>query len=165
MKLTEKLVRPVCLISALMLVAALGCDNPETTTPTALATESAATTVPAKVILCGMCGEETGSETCCADGAEKCDSCGLHKGTALCCKVPEELKGKDMCMSCGNAAGSEQCCAAGAEECDKCGLHNGSALCCKLDAEAESQDAPAEGETDETPVEESTEAEASSEGE
>ena len=165
MKLTEKLVKPVCLAFTLALVVTLGCDNPETTTPTALSTDSATTPAQSKVILCGMCGEETGSDSCCADGAEKCDSCGLHKGTALCCKVPEDMKGKDMCMSCGNAAGSEQCCAEGAEECGKCGLHKGSALCCKIEAEAETQDAPAEGETDETPAEEGTEAEASSEGE
>lgn len=37
--------------------------------------------------LCAKCGEETGTENCCKDGAETCDNCPFHKGSALCCKL------------------------------------------------------------------------------
>lgn len=82
--------------------------------------------------LCGGCGDEKGSESCCSETAAKCDSCGLNKGSALCCvELEESVAGKDMCGKCGHAAGTEQCCAADAEKCS-CGMAKGSPLCCKV---------------------------------
>jgi hypothetical protein len=89
------------------------------------------------VVLCGKCGHEKGSESCCSDDCEVCDQCKLHKGSALCCKVSEELRGKDMCTACGHVANGEECCKDGCAVCSKCGMHEGSPLCCKLNVDSE----------------------------
>jgi hypothetical protein len=36
--------------------------------------------------LCDKCGDEKGTEQCCAVDAEKCDSCSKNKGSPGCCK-------------------------------------------------------------------------------
>ncbi len=85
--------------------------------------------------LCGSCGDEKGTESCCAESAEKCTDCGLTAGSKLCCvELDADAKGKDLCGSCGHVAGSENCCAEDAEKCD-CGMAKGSPLCCKLKSE------------------------------
>ena len=83
--------------------------------------------------LCGDCGHEKGTDDCCADDCEKCESCDLHKGSTLCCKELGDAAGKDLCTSCGHETDSDKCCAEGAEKCESCDLHKGSALCCKLE--------------------------------
>lgn len=90
---------------------------------------------PTSLTLCGACGEEKGSQTCCAEGAEVCTECALHKGSPGCCKIE---KGEDvtLCSGCGEAKGSEACCAEGAEICD-CGFHKGSPACKLKKAEEE----------------------------
>ena len=86
--------------------------------------------------LCGSCGDEKGSESCCSESAEACAGCGLTKGSKLCCvELPADAKGKDLCGSCGHVAGSESCCAEDAEKCE-CGMAKGSPLCCKLKTDA-----------------------------
>ncbi len=79
---------------------------------------------------CGSCGHGADANHTCDANCEKCD-CGLHKGSDMCCKVPEEMKGKDIC-ACGYAKGSENCCQDGAEKCSKCHMIKGSDMCCKI---------------------------------
>ncbi len=62
-----------------------------------------------EIVLCAKCGEEKGTDACCAPKAEKCTKCGEVKGT-------------------------EKCCAPPVEKCTKCGLEKGSAQCCKVEA-------------------------------
>ena len=89
----------------------------------------------AVAILCGSCGHEQGTDECCAEGAEVCADCELHKGSALCCKELGDAAGQDLCTGCGQVKGSEACCSEDGTECEKCGLHAGSPLCCKLEPE------------------------------
>lgn len=128
-------------IFVLLMALVLGCGGaPEDTdtpaTPPAegdgASVEGDATTLVSVAKYCGECGEAKDSESCCAEGAEKCD-CSFAKGSALCCKVTKDAEGKDFCGSCGQVADSESCCAEGAEKCD-CGMVKGSPLCC-MDAE------------------------------
>jgi len=105
--------------------------------------DAAADTTLVSLKYCGDCGHSfaKGSEhTCDADHA-KCEACGLHEGSDLCCKIEGDFAGKALCGSCGQIAGSEACCKEGAEVCEKCSLHKGSPLCCKLGVAAA---APAE---------------------
>jgi hypothetical protein len=83
---------------------------------------------------CGSCGHTADAGHACDVNCEACE-CGVHKGSDLCCKVPEELKGKDIC-SCGYAKGSADCCKEAAERCDKCQMIKGSDMCCKLESTA-----------------------------
>ena len=43
--------------------------------------------------VCRKCGEERGSEKCCAEDAVKCKKCGLHKGSPGCCNAAVTGKG------------------------------------------------------------------------
>lgn len=86
----------------------------------------------AVALFCGTCGNAKGGESCCVEGAEKCEKCGMTVGSTLCCKLDDSFAGKDLCGKCGQVAGTEQCCAEGAEVCASCSLHKGSPLCCKL---------------------------------
>lgn len=127
-------------------------DAPKTTAAPSATSETA----KVSTVYCGKCGELKGSTKCCAADAATCESCQLHKGTALCCKVSGELAGKDVCGKCGLEAGSANCCKADAEQCPKCHLAAASPLCCKVhsldghedaaapaDAAAETKEAPA----------------------
>jgi len=99
---------------------------------------AAAGTTAVSLMYCGTCGHSFGKgaeHKCDADHA-KCEACGLHKGSELCCKVEGDFAGKTLCGSCGQIAGTEACCKEGAEVCASCSLHKGSPLCCKLGAEA-----------------------------
>ena len=128
-------------LMVLMCLLTVGCNPPaektegakDSNATTSAAPEADASTETKSVaVYCGKCGEEKGSDKCCADG-EKCDKCGLHKGTALCCKhLPEDVAGKDICSGCGQVADSAHKCDPSAEKCDKCGLDKGSPACCKL---------------------------------
>jgi hypothetical protein len=66
-----------------------------------------------------------------------CASCGLAKGSPLCCKLAESFAGKDLCAKCGEVAATENCCQEGAEKCAVCGLNKGAPLCCRLTARTE----------------------------
>jgi len=79
--------------------------------------------------LCGKCGELTGTDACCAAGAETC-GCGLHKGSPGCCNMDKGAN-LTLCVACGQLEGSDKCCAADGELC-KCGWHKGSPACCKI---------------------------------
>jgi ABC-type nickel/cobalt efflux system permease component RcnA len=125
---------------AVMAVACWGCTADTNTTPAASSTTSEhadhdhADHDHAHGKLCGSCGTEKGTESCCSETAEKCE-CGMAKGSALCCvELDASAKGKDLCTACGHVAGSTDCCAEGAEKCD-CGMAKGSPLCCKLKSE------------------------------
>ena len=72
---------------------------------------------------CASCGDEAGSDTCCS--GDKCDSCGLQKESALCCKDVQVH-----CGECGQQKGTEKCCAEDAVTCKDCGFHKGADLCC-----------------------------------
>lgn len=118
----------LALVMAILAAACWGCTS-NVETPPAATSASAATHGK----LCGSCGDEKGSDSCCSEDAEKCTECGLNKGSKLCCvELPADAKGKDLCASCGNVAGSAACCDKDAEVCD-CGMAKGSPLCCKLE--------------------------------
>ncbi len=44
--------------------------------------------VPAKVFVCGKCGQIKGSDVCCKKDQQLCSKCGLVKGSPGCCKIP-----------------------------------------------------------------------------
>ena len=79
---------------------------------------------------CGTCGFEEGGDSCCVEDAEKC-SCGMSKGSPLCCKVKGDFANKSLCGLCGHVTGTEECCVEDAEKCS-CGMTKGSPLCCNL---------------------------------
>ena len=127
--------RWISLLCALS-VTLVGCqpadDAGDGNTTTAASNSSATETVEVATILCGQCGEEKGSATCCAQTAETCE-CGMHKGSALCCvELPADAAGKDICSQCGHVAEAGHTCDGDCEKCAECGLHAGSPACCKL---------------------------------
>ena len=79
-----------------------------------------------------------GCEDCCK--GEKCEKCGMQKGTALCCTGVKPAEKGTYCKMCGFEKGSEQCCADGNVKCDKCGLAQGSPICCKIKSEDHEHD-------------------------
>ena len=81
------------------------------------------------------CGNEKGSESCCAEDAEECADCDFAKGSDPCCTGVEKAEA-GFC-ACGNEKGSENCCAEAATKCTDCGFATGSTLCCKLSTEEE----------------------------
>ena len=119
----------LAMLTVLSLVAmtSLGCGQATTPEPTDLT----------KVLyrpgtLCGNCGQLKGTETCCAEGAEVCSKCSLHKGAPGCCKM-EKGANVTLCGACGEIKGGAACCAEGAEACAKCKLNKGAPGCCKLE--------------------------------
>ena len=114
--------------------------------------DAATETTLVSLMYCGDCGHSfaKGSEHTCDADHEKCEKCGLHKGSDLCCKIESgAFVGMTLCGACGEIAGSEACCKEGAEVCEKCSRHKGSPLCClgaEADAPAEEAAAPAEAE-------------------
>ena len=98
-------------------------------------------TVEVSLVFCGSCGDsfDRTSTHRCAEDQAKCETCGLHKGSALCCKLEGDFTGQLLCGNCGQVAGTDACCKEGAEVCAKCNLHKGAALCCKLAAKAEEE--------------------------
>ena len=125
-------------ITAVLAVTAWGCGAADEGTSSS--TTTAAVDHSDHVHYCAACGEEAGNDNCCSDEAEKCESCDLNKGSALCCKGVEVKEGK-ICGACGESEGNEKCCSADAEKCDGCGLNKGSALCCKMDSKEEKEEA------------------------
>ena len=129
------------LLASIIALVAFGCapsDTTDTATDTPAADSSDSTAEADHddhaTLLCGTCGHEKGSDSCCADGAETCE-CGKHKGSELCCvELSEDAAGKDICTGCGVAVGADEHhhCDATAEKCEKCGLNAGSTGCCKL---------------------------------
>ena len=89
----------------------------------------------AEITLCGRCGEIKDSEKCCKEGvAAECPTCGLHKGSILCCSTA--IYGRRdvvLCRKCGEVAFGRKCCQPGPVLCPKCGLHKGSPGCCKIE--------------------------------
>ena len=85
-----------------------------------------------QTLLCGTCGQEKGSDSCCDESAEKC-ACGMHKDSPLCCvEIGDDAAGKDLCKACGHVAEEGHECDEDCEKCADCGLHKGSPLCCKI---------------------------------
>ncbi len=133
---------------AVACVVTWGCQKPEESTtdesngPVGEGVEQVA------LAYCGLCGGEKGPNHACDQDAAKCDSCGLVKGSALCCvALSDDAKGKDLCGKCGQIAGSDACCQPDVEVCSKCQLVKGSPLCCKLKKEA-ATDKPDDGSGD-----------------
>ena len=63
----------------------------------------------------------------------KCQGCGLAKGSPACCKNIDFSSGPvALCTNCGEVKGSAKCCAAAVETCSVCGLNKGSPGCCKI---------------------------------
>ena len=133
------------LVSVFALGFMIGCGettdpaaNPESGSATASTDETSSEEgYVHAALLCGKCGEEKGTDSCCAEDAEKC-ACGMTKGSALCCKeLGEDVAGKDICSGCGHAVEADEHhhCDEDCETCDKCGLHADAPACCKLDKE------------------------------
>ncbi len=128
-------------LASIIALVSFGCapgDSADTATddtPAAPADGDTAEAHPEHAtMLCGKCGHEAGSDSCCAEGAETCD-CGMHKGSKLCCvELGEDAAGKNVCTGCGVAVGADEHhhCDATADKCEKCGLNAGSAGCCKI---------------------------------
>ena len=150
----EKVMSRFFVITAMVAIVAIvswGCAGSETTTPDINATTQTdgdaghghedgdhdTTTIYVAATICGECGvDKVDASHYCAVDAEKCESCGLTKGSTLCCvELDESVKGQDLCGKCGNVAESDSCCDENAEKCASCGLAKGSALCCKLKTE------------------------------
>jgi len=95
------------------------------------ASDSAESTIFA---YCGSCGHKDDAVThICDEDHAKCEKCGLHERSELCCKKVEgDFTGKLLCAKCGEVLASDKCCQEGASKCEKCGLQEGSPLCCKL---------------------------------
>ena len=74
--------------------------------------DATAETTPVSLMYCGDCGHsfDKGSEHACDADHAKCDVCGLHKGSDLCCKVEGDFAGKTLCGKCGEIGGSDVCC-------------------------------------------------------
>ncbi|MFC1757251.1 hypothetical protein ACFL2H_00580 [Planctomycetota bacterium] len=128
-------------LASIVALVSFGCapeDAADTATETPAAPESGETAEAHPehaTMLCGKCGNEAGSEACCAEGATSCEKCGLHEGSKLCCvDLPEDAAGKNICGGCGVAVGADEHhhCDKTAEKCEKCGLNAGSAGCCKI---------------------------------
>ncbi len=120
----------------LVLLCGCGGDDAASTSPQTPSTPGGEVTPASasadEVFLCGGCGQIKGSDTCCAEGAEKCDKCELAKGSPGCCVIAsgDDVK---LCKDCGQVAGGDACCDESAEKCGECGLAEGSPGCCKLD--------------------------------
>ena len=127
----------IAIVAALMAALMIGCgdkddsesSNAGNSVASSTANDMTSTSVSVPYF-CGKCGQSADKDHVCKADGEVC-SCGLHKGSDMCCNVPDELKGKDIC-SCGYVKGSENCCKDGAARCDKCHMIKGSTMCCKI---------------------------------
>ena len=117
-------------VAAMAMFSMTGCGG-ESSSPVGTSAAGAAE-VDATVTICGGCGQEKGSDSCCAEGAEKCSECSLAKGSPGCCKLTSG-EDSELCRKCGQVAGGDGCCKDGAEKCDDCGLTKGSPGCCKIE--------------------------------
>jgi hypothetical protein len=118
-----------------------GCSNEKKTpdnpaTPSTAASRSntkVSTTMGLEKDLCAKCGCCAGCEECCK--GEKCEECGMQKGSELCCTGVATKAEGTYCKECGYLKGTDKCCADGNVKCEKCGLAAGSDLCCKVNPE------------------------------
>mgnify|MGYP007059381333 CR=1 FL=1 len=121
------------LLATFACVAMLGCGD-ETETPDSKGAAPEITPVAAFAI-CGDCGHQKETTSCCAEGADVCADCGLHAGSPGCCKIEKGQTGVEIC-ACGHIKGDENCCNDTAARCAKCGMFEGSPGCCKIDTSA-----------------------------
>jgi hypothetical protein len=101
-----------------MLVVATGCKKDEAKK----GDKDKANTKVSAPAFCGTCGAMGGEDHQCA--GDKCDKCGFHSGTKLCCTGV-----KPLCQKCGCCAGCDKCCKG--ETCEKCGFQTDTEVCCK----------------------------------
>lgn len=134
MKKWMALVPAFALMTALM-VGCGGGDDADSSEGDSTSQNNATTEVEFTNASYCACGNEKGSENCCAEDAEDCSECDFHKGSDLCCTGVEASEA-GFC-ACGEAKGSENCCAEDAAKCEGCGFAKGSALCCKVSTEEE----------------------------
>ncbi|MDA7977700.1 MAG: hypothetical protein MPJ50_02885 [Pirellulales bacterium] len=115
------------------MIALVGCGEEKTEPAAGGSTSGDVTQV--SYDLCADCGQQKDTNKCCAEDAETCESCKLHKGSPGCCKMKNGQEGVAIC-ACGHIKGDDKCCKDTADKCDKCSMFKGSPGCCKMEEPA-----------------------------